>query len=100
MTKYKAVNDDLSNVDWTKLFSNSSVITNWESFKNILGDMVGKHSSFVKVSRSSIKPWISGSLLKLVRKKRSLWRAFKRTSNAADYQAHRTFSNKLFTKIR
>ncbi|KAJ3645724.1 hypothetical protein Zmor_023361 [Zophobas morio] len=100
VTKYKAVNDDLSNVDWTKLFSNSSVITNWESFKNILGDIVGKHSSIVKVSRSSVKPWISGSLLKLVRKKRSLWRAFKRTSSAADYQAHRAFSNKLSNKIR
>jgi hypothetical protein len=36
----------------------------------------------------------------LIRKKRALWRTFRRTGAEADYKTHRAFSNKLSTTIK
>jgi hypothetical protein len=43
---------------------------------------------------------IDSKILKLIRKKRSLWRTFRRTGAEADYKTHRAFSNKLSTTIK
>ncbi|KAJ3654771.1 hypothetical protein Zmor_013937 [Zophobas morio] len=50
--------------------------------------------------RSSSKSSINGGILNLVRKKKALWRAFKRTGTETNYNAHRAFSNHLSTVIR
>ena len=51
------------------------------------------------VKRSANKSWIDSNIVKLIKKKRALWRTFKRSSQI-DFTAHRTFSNQLTSTIR
>ncbi|RZC41180.1 hypothetical protein BDFB_013254 [Asbolus verrucosus] len=81
VTDFKAVNNYLSKVDWKIVLSAPSVVENWCTFKDI--------------KRSSTKPWINGRILKLINKKRALWRAFKRTRTEGDFRIRREFSNEL-----
>ncbi|KAH0813201.1 hypothetical protein GEV33_009590 [Tenebrio molitor] len=69
-------------------------------FKTTLQDMIAQHTTRVTFKRSSKKPWIDSKILKLIRKKRSLWRTFRRTGAESDYKTHRAFSNKLSTTIK
>ncbi|KAH0822734.1 hypothetical protein GEV33_000056 [Tenebrio molitor] len=73
---------------------------NWNVFKTTLQDTIAQHTTRVTFKRSSKKPWIDSKILKLIRKKRSLWRTFRRTGAEADYKTHRAFSNKLSTTIK
>ncbi|RZC34998.1 Exo endo phos domain containing protein, partial [Asbolus verrucosus] len=95
VTDFKAVNNYLSKVDWKIVLSAPSVVENWCTFKDILDNTISRYSfSFVK-KRSSTKPWINGRILKLINKKRALWRVFKRTRTDGDFRIHREFSNEL-----
>ena len=97
---YRSVNKALTDVHWPSLFVTSSVADNWELFKTTVLDLVCKHSASISIKRSSTKPWIGKKILKMVRTKRALWRAFKRSGNQNDYKAHRNFSNNLSVIIR
>ncbi|XP_063930367.1 uncharacterized protein LOC135142576 [Zophobas morio] len=96
----RSVNKALTDVHWPSLFVTSSVAENWELFKTTVLNLVCKHSSSSSIKRSSTKPWIGKKILKMVRTKRALWRAFKRSGNQNDYKAHRNFSNNLSVIIR
>jgi hypothetical protein len=100
VVEWAAVNQDLSVVDWKSLLSNTSMIHNWNVFKTTLQDTIAQHTTRVTFKRSSKKPWIDSKILKLIKKKRSLWRTFRRTGSEADYKTHRAFSNKLSTTIK
>lgn len=97
---YEAISRSLSNLDWKTILSNASVSENWDRFKNILQDTLDRNSIIYTFRRSSKKPWISGKILKLVRRKRALWRAYKRSGTEADYKSHRLFSNQVSSVIR
>jgi hypothetical protein len=100
VVEWAAVNQHLSVVDWNLLLSNTSMTHNWKVFKTTLQDTIAQHTTRVTFKRSSKKPWIDSKILKLIRKKRSLWRTFRRTGAEADYKTHRAFSNKLSTTIK
>jgi hypothetical protein len=100
VVEWAAVNQHLSVVDWKSLLSNTSMTHNWNVFKTTLQDTIAQHTTRVTFKRSSKKPWIDSKILKLIRKKRSLWRTFRRTGAEADYKTHRAFSNKLSTTIK
>jgi hypothetical protein len=100
VVEWAAVNQHLSVVDWNLLLSNTSMTHNWKVFKTTLQDMIAQHTTRVTFKRSSKKPWIDSKILKLIRKKRSLWRTFRRTGAESDYKTHRAFSNKLSTTIK
>jgi hypothetical protein len=96
VVEWAAVNQDLSVVDWQSLLSNTSMIHNWNVFKITLQGTIAQHTTRVTFKRLSKNPWIDSKILKLIRKKRSLWR----TGAKADYKTHRAFSNKLSTTIK
>jgi hypothetical protein len=100
VVEWAAVNQHISVVDWNLLLSNTSMTHNWKVFKTTLQDTIAQHTTRVTFKRSSKKPWIDSKILKLIRKKRSLWRTFRRTGAEADYKTHRAFSNKLSTTIK
>jgi hypothetical protein len=97
---FEALNKRLTQIDWKSLLSDVSVSRNWDHFKTALSDAVSQSTSTSLLKKSSSKPWINGRILGQVRKKRSLWRAFKRSGSATDYEAHRAFSNHLSSVIR
>jgi hypothetical protein len=97
---FEALNKRLTQIDWKSLLSDVSVSRNWDHFKTALSDAVSQSTSTSLLKKSSSKPWINGRILGQVRKKRSLWRAFKRSGSATHYEAHRAFSNHLSSVIR
>jgi hypothetical protein len=84
----------------TTTLCDANVENNWSTLKNLLLNNVNECSSVIKVKRSSSKPWINANILKMVKRKRALWKTFKRTGEQTDYVAHRAFSNKLSTIIK
>lgn len=76
VVEWAAVNQHLSVVDWNLLLSNTSMTHNWKVFKTTLQDTIAQHTTRVTFKRSSKKPWIDSKILKLIKKKRSLWRTF------------------------
>ncbi|KAJ3645915.1 hypothetical protein Zmor_023534 [Zophobas morio] len=97
---FKKADEYLSTVDWATLLNHPSVDTNWESFKNHLKLATDKYSYTITYKASSSKPWIDNKILKLIKKKRSLWRTFKRTGKEDDYKVHRAFSNRVSSIIK
>ncbi|KAJ3652588.1 hypothetical protein Zmor_018540 [Zophobas morio] len=100
ITNYELVNRDLFNTNWSTILVEPSVKDNWTIFKKQLNSVVIKHTVSVVRKQSSNKPWITKQILKLIRKKRALWRCYKRTGSESDYKAHRVFSNKVSATIR
>ncbi|KAJ3655025.1 hypothetical protein Zmor_014170 [Zophobas morio] len=100
ITNYELLNRDLFNIDWSTILVEPSVEDNWTRFKKQLNSVVTKHTVSVVRKQSSNKPWITKQILKLIRKKRALWRCYKRTSSESDYKAHRVFSSKVSATIR
>jgi hypothetical protein len=96
---FEALNKRLTQIDWKSLLSDVSVSRNWDHFKTALSDAVSQSASTSLLKKSSSKPWINGRILSLIRKKRSLRRAFKRSGSEPDYEAHRAFSNNLSSVI-
>ncbi|KAJ3640326.1 hypothetical protein Zmor_003633 [Zophobas morio] len=97
---FEAINQFLFTLDWSELLSNSSVENNGSTFKTRLNNIVSEYSSTVIRKSSSSKRWINSKILKLIRRKRALWRNFKRTGDTTDYINHRSFSNHLSSVIR
>ena len=95
VTNYEDINTRLSNIDWSFISTHTDVSSSWDAFKLRLQEIIDSCSSRVTVKKSSTKPWIDGKILKLINKKRSLWRTYKRTSSKFDYATHRAFSNRL-----
>ena len=56
---------------------NSSV----ESFQDLILAAVNQHDPQTKLRRHSRPPWIDDDVMKLVRKKKSLWKRLKNNSN-------------------
>ena len=81
------------------IVSRKSISKNWNLFKSNLHDTVQQNTVITVAKRSSKKPWITGSILKLVRGKRALWRNYKRSGSEESYKAHRTVKNQVSTVI-
>ena len=96
ITDWEAIKIEVSVIDWDQILYRSSIADNWFVFKNRLYDVVSRNSHVVTQKKSSTKPWI----LKLIRRKRNLWKVFKRSGIEFNYASHRVFSNKLFLIIR
>jgi hypothetical protein len=100
VTNYEKVYIRLEKINWPTTLCDANVENNWSTLKNLLLNTVNECSSVIKVKRSSSKPWINAKILKMVKRKRALWKTFKRTGEQIDYVAHRAFSNKLSTIIK
>jgi hypothetical protein len=93
---FEALNKRLIQIDWKSLLLDVSVSRNWDHFKTALSDAVSQSASTSLLKKSSSKPWINGRILGLVRKKRSLWRAFKRSGSESDYELFQTIFHLSF----
>jgi hypothetical protein len=100
VTNYEKVYIRLEKINWPTTLCDANVENNWSTLKNLLLNTVNECSSVIKVKRSSSKPWINANILKMIKRKRALWKTFKRTGEQTDYVAHRAFSNKLSTIIK
>ena len=71
----------LSCIPWDACFSANDVNSSVESFQDLLLAAVNQHVPQTKLRRHSRPPWIDDDVMKLVRKKKSLWKRLKNNSN-------------------
>ncbi|KAJ3662053.1 hypothetical protein Zmor_006420 [Zophobas morio] len=100
ITNYRMLENDLVETNWEALLMHDTVEENWEVFKSHLLELSSQNSVSRTFTRSAKKPWINHQILQMVRRKKILWKTYKRTGNEMDYAAHRTFSNLLASKIK
>ena len=77
-----------------------SVQDNWDAFKFELNHLVDKHI-LSKMSRANqSKPWITGEVRRLSKKKQRLYNRAKSTQKASDWENHRSFQKEVQKKCR
>ncbi|KAJ3662573.1 hypothetical protein Zmor_006915 [Zophobas morio] len=97
---FEGLNSDLTNTDWTSLYSTSCCTEAWNIFRNVLCDLVSRHTTTYKVKCNRTKPWITQTFIKRAKIKNKLWNKYRMSGAQEDYDLHRNFSNILKSDLR
>ncbi|KAJ3644259.1 hypothetical protein Zmor_026925 [Zophobas morio] len=97
---YRLLENDFLETNWEALLMHDTVEENWEVFKSHLLELSRQNSVSRTFTRSAKKPWRNHQILQMVRRKKILWKTYKRTGNEMCYAAHRTFSNLLASNVK
>ena len=87
-------------VVWQAEFTNRDVDNSWNRFKTVLHDLQDK---FIpkRIRRSQTKPiWMSPNTLRIVRKKRRLWKVYTQSKDYAEYLAYKEIEKTAQKAIR
>lgn len=103
---YSSIADELSNIDWSTLYSISNVTEQTDIFVGIMKKLLDNHSQQMPLSRSKIilKPWMTQGLIRCSKVKDKLHMESKRfpTCNvkAIVFARYRNFYIALIRKVR
>ena len=97
---YQSLSRDIRETDWESLKSNDIDIYA-SNITNRISELADKHIPNKKVKiRQSDPSWLTNEAKKLIRKRKRLFKKFKRTKNITDYDNYKHFRNKTTTEIR
>ena len=83
---WEALNEDLSNVNWTCLLQkNEEIEISWQKFKMSLLKNVDKHIPKIKIKTDYQPPWFDSETYELCRKKERLHAAYKKNKSEKSY---------------
>lgn len=82
---YTSLSKDISEYDWSSLFSISSVDTAFDEFYNVLKLFISKHTPFKKIFNSSFPRWFLKELITMVKKKKIAHKVYKESNLFSDY---------------
>ncbi len=90
-----AIQRELDGVDWREELENRTTEEGWILLRNKLQAAVEK---FVPQSKNRTKlknPWMTRELLRLIRRKRKVWRKVKRSKTAEDMAEYRSIEKEV-----
>ena len=97
---YQSLSRDIRETDWESLKSNDIDIYA-SNITNRISELVDKHIPNKKVKIRQFDPsWLTNEAKQLIRKRKRLFRKFKRTKSITDYDNYKRFRNKTTTEIR
>ena len=97
---YQSLSGDIRETDWESLKSNNIDIYASNITKRI-SELADKHIPNKKVKiRQSDPSWLTNEAKKSIRKRKRLFKKFKRTKNITDYDNYKHFRNKTITEIK
>ena len=99
-TNYDKVRNDLALISWNSAFNSLNTSQMWKLFETKLSSSVKKHTSTIKIKVLPQKPWINHHLLKLIKQKKRIWEAYKRSPSENKYLDHRRFSNHVVSELK
>ncbi len=79
----------LGNINWQEELLNLGVEESWEQFKNKLDECTEKFVPQKTNNTNNQPPWMNKPLLRLIRKKRRIWKKFNKygsLENKTDYE--------------
>ena len=90
----------ISSIAWSDRFQSLDTFQSWNLFKEILSNAIAECIP-LKARRSSTKPmWMNRNIMRVIRKKRRLWRHFKTTGAHTEYQAYLAVQKSVAKIIR
>ena len=99
-TDWDKLNETLSTIDWLGNLERKSGIDGWDFLKQTL-DTATEHCIPKKKRRVSHKPiWMTRNVLRVVRKKRRLWKTYTTTNDYAEFQAYKHVENEVKKAVR
>lgn len=66
---YKAINEEISKIDWKTLFLNQGIDTNVDNYYSKMNEIIIKYSPKVKIDGSKYPNWYSSDLIRLIKEK-------------------------------
>ena len=97
---YQSLSRDIRETDWESQKSNDIDIYA-SNITNRISELADKHIPNKKVKIRQTDPsWLTNEAKKLMRKRKRLFKKFKRTKNITDYDNYKHFRNKTTTEIR
>lgn len=100
VVNYRGLNEALLAVDWENILAGNNVDDIWNKFMTTVTDLRSKYSQLKTVRHCRTRPWISDTLLSLIKLKKSLWQRYKRSQDREDFLSHRNVSNHLSSMLR
>ena len=97
---FRKMNEFMASVDWSERLQPLNTLQSWDLFKNTLTD--GMNACIPqKDRRTSDQPlWMNQNIMRILRKKRRLWRWYKTTKDHAEYQAYLAVQKTVAKTIR
>ena len=90
----------LSNVNWDAEIHGMGTEDSWNMFKSIIQN-AEKECVPMRRRRNPNRPlWMTANAMRVVRKKRRLWKKYKTTSDYADYMSYKAIEKKVKGTIR
>ena len=91
---------ELAEIDWETKFRDQTCETSWSEFKSALDELQAKYVP-LKLRRVSNRPvWMNTSLLRSIRKKRRMWKAYTATEQYQDYLAYKAFEKQVQKSVK
>jgi hypothetical protein len=90
----------LKSTDWSDRFREKSMEESWTQFRGVLKESIRKH---VPLSRHRTKfnhPWMTGEILRMIRRKRRKWRTAKHSAQPEDLTEYKRLQKETANAIR
>jgi len=93
--------NDVKQVQWHKVFDCNSIDDKVDCFNSLLLDLIGKHAPIKSFkSKYNDKPWMSGEIVTLMKKRDKARETFAKNKNQENYDTFRLLRNKCNQQIR
>lgn len=94
---FEKLNSHLFNINWQDTLANLTPNEQWARYLDITRVALSECSRNILSCRVRDKPWLNNSILASLKFKKTLWRRFLRSRDAHDYEAHRSYSNRMIS---
>uniref|UniRef100_A0A0X3PXH1 Reverse transcriptase domain-containing protein n=1 Tax=Schistocephalus solidus TaxID=70667 RepID=A0A0X3PXH1_SCHSO len=89
---------DITHINWTSIFS-STVNEDWESFRNVLLQLIDNHCPLTSVHHSKRPGWLDSNLKREINRKHKLWRKYCESNQVAYFNKYKAQRNKMRSLI-
>ena len=97
---FNKLNQELSEVNWGLELEGLGVEASWNKFKSVISN-AEKNCVPMRRRRNAHRPlWMSTNAMRIVRKKRRLWKVYKTSSDYEDYMAYKAVEKKVKNTVR
>jgi hypothetical protein len=82
---YDTIRENLSNVNWETLFSNTGINENWNAFLSLLQKEITNNIPQVKLKSNKYQPWVNSEVKNARKEKQKAWRKYSRQKNQENW---------------
>ena len=97
---FDGMNEFLAETDWVNLLNSDDIETDWTTFKEKIFEAEAIYVPTKIIKSRNQPPWMTRALLRQVRKKRRLWKNYKKYGNLETQEKYRKIESEVKNSIR